>query len=128
MLGMSDGELCLSALHDIIDVVAKKWSLFVLNVLGNRGRLRFNQIMRELSGIGPTTLAETLEQLLRLKLIERQAYAEIPTRVEYSLTPEGEDLRSAIVPLLVWATKKDPARGRDPGCPEFARVPLSTCP
>lgn len=123
---MMEDEVCLCALKGVIDVMARKWSLFVLNVVGNSQRLRFNEIMRSLEGVSPTTLTETLDKLVALGLVERSSFAEIPPRVEYSLTEEGRDLRGSIHPLLVWAAKKDPARGRDPGCPVFARVPV--CP
>ncbi len=123
---MMEDEVCLCALKGVIDVIARKWSLFVLNVIGNNRRLRFNEIMSRLEGVSPTTLAETLDKLVTHGLVKRDSYLEIPPRVEYYLTEEGTDLRSAIHPLLVWAAKKDPARGKDPGCPVFARVPI--CP
>ena len=109
-----------------IDVVARKWSLFVLNVIGNNEKLRFHEIMDMLDRVSPTTLTETLDKLVSLGLIRRDAYPETPPKVEYSLTTEGSELRTAIHPLLVWAAKKDPAKGRDPGCPVFARVAI--CP
>ncbi len=123
---MMEDEVCLCALKGVIDVIARKWSLFVLNVVGNSQRLRFNEIMKSLEGVSPTTLTETLKKLVGLGLVKRDSFSEIPPRVEYSLTEEGKDLRSSIHPLLVWAAKKDPARGRNPGCPIFARVPV--CP
>ena len=109
-----------------IDVVARKWSLFVLNVVGNNQKLRFHEIMDMLDGVSPTTLTETLDKLVKLGLLTRDSYLETPPRVEYSLTGEGSDLLVAIHPLLMWAAKKDPAKGRDLGCPVFARVPV--CP
>ncbi len=123
---MTEDEVCLCAMKGVIDVIARKWSLFILNVIGNSQRLRFNEIMRSLESVSPTTLTETLDKLVELGFVRRDSFAEIPPRVEYSLTGEGRDLRSSIHPLLVWAARKDPARGRNPGCPVFARVPV--CP
>ena len=124
MPSMSEREVCLCALDGVIAIIARKWSLFVLNVVGNSRRVRFNQIMEQLDGISPTTLSETLERLVGLGLVKREAYAETPPRVEYSLTVEGSGLRNAINPLLLWAARKNPVRGMDPGCPGFARVCL----
>src|SRR5881628_1264354 len=121
---MMEDEVCLCALKGVIDTIARKWSLFVLNVIGNNQRLRFNEIMAELSSVSPTTLTETLVKLVSLGVVRRESYPETPPRVEYSLTEEGKNLRAAVLPLLVWAAKKDPASGRDPGCPIFARVPV----
>ena len=41
---------------------------------------------------------ETLDKLVQLGLVRREAYGEIPPRVEYSLTVEGDDVRKAIIP------------------------------
>ena len=78
----------------------------MINAIGNRGRLRFNQIMGELKGISPTTLAEMLKELQKEGLIRRESFAEIPPRVEYSLTNDGVKLREAILPLLRWASTR----------------------
>jgi len=81
----NDAEhFCLCPLKGIIDTIGKKWPLLVVNAIENRGRLRFNQIMDELKGISPTSLADTLKELQREGLIKRESFAEIPPRVEYS--------------------------------------------
>ena len=90
----------------IIDVISKKWALLIVAVLGNYGKLRYNGIMRELRGISPKTLADTLKKLKRSGIIRREAFNEIPPRVEYSLTEDGVKLRSAVVPLLQWAVER----------------------
>jgi len=100
-------QLCFCPVKGIIDVISKKWTLFIINALGNRGKLRFNDLMKELSGISPKTLSDTLKGLTEEGLIQRESFAEIPPRVEYSLTQEGVELRKAIIPLLKWtATRK----------------------
>jgi DNA-binding HxlR family transcriptional regulator len=124
MRNMTDKEICICALSGLMDIIARKWSLFVLNVLGNNGKLRFNEIIARLEGLSPTTLTETLDRFVSLGLLARASYQEIPPRVEYCLT-KGHELRTAIQPLLIWAARKDPARGKDPGCPVFARTPAS---
>jgi len=109
----NDAEpVCLCPLEGIIDTIGKKWSLLVVNAVGNRGRLRFNRMMHELKGISPTTLADTLKELQREGLIKRESFAEIPPRVEYSLTKDGIQLRRAILPLLRWASTRSPATKR----------------
>ena len=122
-------EVCLCPLEGVIDVIARKWSLFVINAVGNDGRVRFNQIMERLQGISPTTLSETLERLVDMNLLKRDAYAETPPRVEYSLTKDGQALREAIVPLLVWAARRSPEKGDvGPTCPVIAKLPLKGKP
>jgi DNA-binding HxlR family transcriptional regulator len=102
-------QLCFCPIKGIIDVISKKWALFVVNALGNQGTLRFNDLMKELGGISPKTLSDTLKDLQTEELIRRESFAEIPPRVEYSLTQEGAELRSAIVPLLKWAATRSHA-------------------
>lgn len=101
--------VCLCPLEGVIDVISKKWTLLIVNVIGNHGRARFNKLMEELRGISPKTLADTLKQLREEGLINRESFAEIPPRVEYSLTGDGKRLREAIMPILTWAaTRKNP--------------------
>ena len=98
--------VCYCPLEGIIDVISKKWSLLIINAIGNYGSLRFNRLMEELHGISPKTLADTLKQLQNEQLLKRESFAEIPPRVEYSLTNDGRGLREAIVPLLKWAATR----------------------
>jgi DNA-binding HxlR family transcriptional regulator len=94
---------CFCPLRGVIDIISKKWALLVINAIGNYGRLRFNKLMEELHGISPKTLSDTLKELHTEGLIRRESFAEIPPRVEYSLTVDGAELRKAIIPLLKWA-------------------------
>jgi DNA-binding HxlR family transcriptional regulator len=95
--------VCYCPLEGIIDVISKKWALLIINAIGNYGSLRFNKLMEELHGISPKTLADTLKQLQDEGLLKRESFAEIPPRVEYSLTKDGEGLREAVIPILKWA-------------------------
>ena len=93
-------------IQGVIDVVSKKWALLVVGVLGNAPKMRYNEIMSELRGISPKTLADTLKQLSSSGIIDRRAINEIPPRVEYSLTEDGEKLREAIIPVIRWAVDR----------------------
>ena len=98
--------VCFCPLEGIIDVISKKWALLIINAIGNYGSLRFNKLMKELQGISPKTLADTLKQLQVENLLKRESFAEIPPRVEYSLTKDGEGLREAVIPILKWAANR----------------------
>ena len=100
-------QTCLCPLKGIIDIISKKWALLIINTLGNSGKLRFNQIMETLNGISPKTLSETLKELQTEGLISRESFAEIPPRVEYSLTNDGVELRKSIIPLLEWTANRE---------------------
>jgi DNA-binding HxlR family transcriptional regulator len=98
--------VCYCPLEGIIDVISKKWALLIINAIGNCGSLRFNKLLEELDGISPKTLADTLKQLQNEQLLKRESFAEIPPRVEYSLTKDGQGLREAVVPILRWAATR----------------------
>lgn len=98
--------VCYCPLEGVIDVISKKWALLIINAIGNYGSLRFNKLMEELHGISPKTLADTLKQLRNEQLLKRESFAEIPPRVEYSLTKDGQGLREAVVPILKWAATR----------------------
>ena len=100
-------HICFCPLKGIIDVISKKWALLIINAIGNYGRLRFNRLMEELHGISPKTLSDALKELQAEGLIKRESFAEIPPRVEYSLTKDGIELRRAIMPLLRWAATRN---------------------
>jgi len=98
--------VCYCPLEGVIDVISKKWALLIINAIGNYGSLRFNRLIDELHGISPKTLADTLKQLQNEQLLKRESFAEIPPRVEYSLTEDGQGLREAVVPILKWAATR----------------------
>jgi len=100
-------QVCFCPLEGVIDTIGKKWALLIINTAGNHGKLRFNKLMEELKGISPKTLTDTLKELQKEGLINRESFAEIPPRVEYSLTKDGVELRKAIIPLLKWASTRD---------------------
>jgi DNA-binding HxlR family transcriptional regulator len=99
--------VCMCALDGTMDMLGKKWVLFAINSIGNHGTVRFTELYDELRGVSPSTLSWVLRELQKAGLIERRSFAEIPPRVEYSLTKNGKDLRQAIQPLLLWASKQD---------------------
>ncbi len=100
-------HLCFCPIKGIIDIIGKKWSLLIINTLRNQGKFRFNELMKQLGGISPKTLSDTLKELQAEKLITRESFAEIPPRVEYSLSQDGKELGEAIIPLIRWAATRE---------------------
>lgn len=64
---------------------------------------RFTELRQALPGISPHTLTSRLRQFETHGIVIRTAYAEIPPRVEYRLTPLGEDLRQVLDAMATWA-------------------------
>src|SRR5918992_2298624 len=91
----------LEALQGAVNVLAAKWSVAVLTSLAV-GTSRFNELLRKIDGVSRRMLSATLRQLERDGLVERHVYARVPARVEYELSPVGEQLLTALVPLAGW--------------------------
>lgn len=109
MVRQKEGEpccICPCPCEGLIDIIGKKWALCVLARLGNDGTLRFNQLAQGLSGISAKTLTDVLKDLQQSGLVKRQAFPEIPPRVEYHLTREGRELTMLVAPLMIWADQK----------------------
>jgi DNA-binding HxlR family transcriptional regulator len=109
MVRTKEGEPCCTCpcpCEGIIEIIGKKWVLCVLALLGNDGTLRFNKLAEKLPGISAKTLTEVLKNLQQTGLVRRQAFAEIPPRVEYHLTKEGNELTMLVAPLMVWADNR----------------------
>lgn len=76
------------------------------------GPRRFTELRDALPGISPHTLTSRLRQFETYGIVTRTAYAEIPPRVEYRLTPLGEGLRDVLDAMATWADSiPDPAHG-----------------
>ena len=95
-------EKCICPLGEVMDVISKKWALLIINMIGNNQNVRYKSIMESLTGINSKTLSDRLKELEKYGLINREAFAEIPPRVEYSLTNDGTELAKAVLPLMQW--------------------------
>jgi DNA-binding HxlR family transcriptional regulator len=105
---------CICPLGGVMDIISKKWALLVINTIGNSQKIRYNEIRNILGEINSKVLSDRLKELEEAGLIKREAYAEIPPRVEYSLTEDGEALREAISPLMRWVFSKNVERTNTP--------------
>ncbi len=99
------GDLCPHVIQGVINSVGRSWTILVLMTLGNFGKLRFHELEAKLGRISPKTLSARLREMEAAAFIRRESFAEVPPRVEYSLTPEGEALVEAIRPLVKWADR-----------------------
>ena len=95
--------------RNVIARFSGKWSMLVLCVLAENETTRFSELSKAIPDISPKVLAQTLRNLESDTLISRTVYAEIPPRVEYSLTPLGHSLMPHIHGLLAWALASFPS-------------------
>jgi DNA-binding HxlR family transcriptional regulator len=90
---------------DLIGRVADKWTMLILEVLAEKGTLRFSRIAEAVEGISQKMLTQTLRAMERDGLIDRTVYPVIPPKVEYGLTDLGFTLGAAFCGVWVWASE-----------------------
>jgi DNA-binding HxlR family transcriptional regulator len=82
----------------VLDLLDNKWSILVLRELFGRDR-RTHELLAALPGISTKTLTQRLREMEAQGLVARRVYAEIPPRVEYSLTAKGRQLQPVMAAL-----------------------------
>ncbi|MFC7544843.1 winged helix-turn-helix transcriptional regulator [Plantactinospora sp. GCM10030261] len=87
-----------------MEVIGGKWKGLILWALQERPH-RFGELRRELPGVTEKVLSSHLRELEADGIVHREVYAEVPPRVEYSLTPLGESLNEALAPLGTWGSR-----------------------
>ncbi len=109
-------EICLCPLEGVMEIISKRWAILIIGAIGNHKKLRYKEIMEHLGGISPKSLSDRLKELEKAGLIERKAFPEIPPRVEYTLTKDGEELRAAVIPLMEWVNRRNLSTQTDSPC------------
>src|ERR1700730_15162919 len=91
--------------NDLIGRVADKWTMLVLEVLAEKGELRFTRLSELVEGISQKMLTQTLRQTERYGLITRTVHPVVPPKVEYKLTHLGLGLGASFCGVWVWAAE-----------------------
>ncbi|HCO55564.1 MAG TPA: transcriptional regulator [Pelagibacterium sp.] len=105
MAGIEPDEATVcTAMGDILNRIGDKWSVMVVGRLKG-GTMRFSELRRAIDGVSQRMLTLTLRNLERDGLVTRTVYAEIPPRVEYTLTEMGRTLTGPIGALWDWAAE-----------------------
>ena len=86
----------------ISDLIGNRWKLIIIEALMD-GTKRFGELKKQLGDITQKVLTSNLKALEEKGLLVREVYAQVPPRVEYSLTSMGESLQPVIESLIEWA-------------------------
>ncbi len=89
--------------HELIDHVADKWTMIVLEVLAEHGELRFTRLSEQVPGISYKMLTQTLRLMEREGFVARTVHPVVPPKVEYKLTELGVSLAAAFCAVWLWA-------------------------
>jgi DNA-binding HxlR family transcriptional regulator len=87
-----------------LEVIGDKWTGLIVRDLAS-GTKRFNQLQDSLNSISPRTLSQRLSSLHEQKIITKKVFAEVPPRVEYSLTAKGQELVPILKAMATWGDK-----------------------
>jgi DNA-binding HxlR family transcriptional regulator len=91
--------------NELIGRVADKWTMIILEVLAERGELRFTRLSELVAGVSQKMLTQTLRQMERDGLVVRTVHPVVPPKVEYKLTQLGLSLGAAFCGVWVWAAE-----------------------
>lgn len=83
------------------EIISGKWTLLIIRDLAT-GTKRFSELERSLEGISPKTLSERLSVLEREGVVTRRTFAEVPPKVEYTLTCKGQALETVIEAMRMY--------------------------
>ncbi|RAS64953.1 HxlR family transcriptional regulator [Lentzea atacamensis] len=89
-----------------MDVVSGKWKSLILWELHHHGTRRFAELRRGLPGVSEKMLIQHLREMEEDGLVHREVYAEVPPKVEYSLTEHGVSLNAALAALGAWGSER----------------------
>ncbi len=95
-------ELPACPVEATLELIGGKWKGIVLYYLMVDGRLRFSVLKRKVGCVTQRMLTKQLRELEGSGLVNRIVYAEVPPRVEYELTEEGESLKPVLLTLKKW--------------------------
>jgi len=85
-------------------IMGNKWTALIVKEL-SEGCARFSTLQAALPGISPRTLSQRLDEMQHCKLITKKSFAEVPPRVEYTLTSKGRDLIPILHSMAEWGER-----------------------
>lgn len=86
-------------------VIGSKWRAIILWHITKHPFIRYGRLKKSIPNISHKILSQELKALEADGLVQRTAYAEIPPRVEYSLTERGKSLEKVLTELCLWGRK-----------------------
>ena len=88
-----------------VQLIGNKWKLLIIRNLVFNGRQRFTDFIKPIPAISKKVLTDNLRALEDDGIIEREVFAEVPPRVEYSLSPLGKSLKPILDAMVDWGTE-----------------------
>ena len=105
-------QMAATGVETALRMLEGRWKMVIIFHLFDRGTLRFSELERAIPGISQKVLINQLRELEKDGIIERQVYPQVPPKVEYRLSPWGEQMCPALDLLLEWTAQR-PKSGAD---------------
>lgn len=99
---MTNNSLPACPVETTLSLIGDKWKVLVLRDLFLNGTMRFGQLKKSIGTVSQKVLTAQLRDMEKNGLLHREVYAEVPPRVEYSLTQTGQSLKPVIVVMWNW--------------------------
>ena len=87
-----------------VQLIGNKWKLLILRNLIYNNRQRFTDFIKTIPAISKKVLTDNLRALEDDGIVEREVFAEVPPRVEYSMSPLGKSLKPVLDAMKEWGT------------------------
>jgi DNA-binding HxlR family transcriptional regulator len=87
-----------------MEIIGNKWTALILRDMFS-GPKRFCELEKSVGHINPRTLSQRLDDLEAHGIISKKSFAEVPPRIEYTLTKKGRDLQPVLQQMASWGTK-----------------------
>jgi DNA-binding HxlR family transcriptional regulator len=95
--------VCCPHFHQAIELIGRRWTGAILEILMQGGSLRFSTIAAAVPDLSDRMLSDRLKELESHRLVDRTVFPGPPVRVQYALTLKGQDLAPALDELKRWA-------------------------
>ncbi len=85
-----------------LSLIGNKWQVLILRDLSMKGTMRFKELQRSIGKISQKVLTSNLRAMEGAGIVRREVFAEVPPRVEYSLTELGTTLQPILDAMWAW--------------------------
>ena len=85
-----------------LTLIGNKWQVLILRDLNLNGTMRFKELQRSIGKISQKVLTSNLRAMEESGIVHREVFAEVPPRVEYSLTELGSTLQPVLDAMWAW--------------------------
>ena len=97
-------ELPACPVETTLALIGNKWQVLILRDLSLNGTMRFKELQRSIGKISQKVLTSNLRAMEDAGIVRREVFAEVPPRVEYTLTETGYSLKQILDSMVAWGT------------------------